>query len=398
MTAINAIRDFLKLESAGGLALFAAAALALIVANSPLEPLLSLLEDVPVAVQVGALEINKPLYLWVDDGLMAVFFFLIGLELKREILEGELSEASQIALPAFAALGGFLVPAGIYVWFNWDDPVAIKGWAIPAATDIAFALGILALLGSRVPLSLKVFLTSLAIFDDVGAILVIAVFYTEDLSLLSLGLAGMGVVALVLLNLRNVGRVAAYVLVGIFIWICVLKSGIHATLAGVITGLAIPLNHPDEAYEGSPLRHLEHSLHGWVAFLILPVFAFMNAGVSFADMSTEYLLGPVQLGIEVGLFVGKQGGVFLFGGLAIALGIAQLPRGVTWGAFYGVALLSGVGFTMSLFISALAFQDAGPEFETQTKAGVLIGSLLSGLAGYLVLRFTLPKQQPEELL
>ncbi|MCB1683643.1 MAG: Na+/H+ antiporter NhaA, partial [Pseudomonadales bacterium] len=333
-----------------------------------------------------------PLLLWINDGLMAVFFFLVGLELKREILEGELSTPSQVVLPAGAAIGGFVVPAVIYYLLNADNAVSVDGWAIPAATDIAFALGVLTLLGDRVPPALKVFLVSLAIFDDLAAIVVIALFFTSELSVLSLGLGLSGVCGLVILKMRGVKRIGPYLLVGLFIWVCVLKSGVHATLAGVVTALFIPLRDENEAYEGSPLRHLEHVLHPWVAFMILPLFAFSNAGVSFSGMSVSILAEPVPLGIAAGLFVGKQAGVFLTCGLLILLGVCRLPQGVDWLSLYGVAVLTGIGFTMSLFIGSLAFEHVGFDYGAGVRAGVLAGSILSAVFGYGILRVALRRR------
>jgi NhaA family Na+:H+ antiporter len=359
-----------------------AAILALILANSPLAWLYDGLLDTPVAVQIGTLEIAKPLLLWINDGLMAVFFLLVGLEIKREVAEGELSSWDRAALPAVAAIGGIAVPAALYLLVNAGSPATQRGWAIPTATDIAFALGVLTLLGARAPAALKVFLLALAIIDDLGAIIIIALFYTEDLSLLALILAGAGVLLLAILNLAGVKRLAPYLLIGVAIWICVLKSGIHATLAGVAVALLVPRGTGDGA--GSPLRHLEHMLHPWVTFAIMPIFAFANAGVSFADASLADLLAPLPLGIAVGLFLGKQLGVFTAGWLAVRFGLCRLPHGLTWTALYGVCLISGIGFTMSLFIGSLAFGD--PAHATGIRLGVFIGSILSGLAGYLLLR------------
>ncbi len=386
---IRQAKEFLALESAGGMILIAATILALVIANSPLEPFYHTFLHVKVTVAVGDLAIDKPLVLWVNDGLMAVFFFLIGLEVKREMLDGELQKPSQIVLPGCAALGGFAVPAAIYAYFNWDDPTALAGWAIPAATDIAFALGVLATLGSRVPVALKVFLTSLAIFDDIAAIVVIALFYASGLSVTALTLAGLGLAVLVLLNRLGVGRIGAYVLVGIFVWVCVLKSGVHATLAGFVVALTVPLRHPNPDYHGSPARHLEHSLHPWVAYMILPLFAFANAGVSFAGMTPHELTGGVAIGIVAGLFLGKQLGVFLTSALLIKLGLAKLPRGATWATLYGVAILTGIGFTMSLFIGSLAFEYSPVDYSTPLRAAVLGGSVVSAVVGYFWLRATL---------
>jgi Na+:H+ antiporter, NhaA family len=380
----TAIREFLRLESASGLLLMAAAAIALAVANSPAAPLYDTLLHLRLTISLGDVGLSKPLHMWVNDGLMAVFFLLIGLEVKREILEGELRSPAQIVLPGCAALGGFAVPAAIYAWLNWHDPVTLAGWAIPAATDIAFALGVLSLLGTRVPVSLKLFLTTLAIFDDIAAIVVIALFYTADLSLLSLSLGLFGVFALVLLNRFGVTHIAPYVLIGIAIWVCVLKSGVHATLAGFVVALTIPSRRGDDT-TASPARHLEHGLHPWVAYLILPLFAFANAGVSFAGTSIEQLTGSVTVGIAAGLFVGKQLGILLASALVIWPGFAKLPAGASWGALYGVALLGGIGFTMSLFIGSLAFEYV-PGYDVPVRASVLGASLVSALAGYLVLR------------
>jgi len=387
---LNTFREFLRLESAGGILLVMAALVAIVLANSPLRGVYDSLLHVPVTVAIGKLVLDKPLLLWINDGLMAIFFFLVGLEIKREILEGELSNRDQIVLPVVAAIGGFVVPALIYVAFNRGDPAAMNGWAIPAATDIAFALGVLSLLSDRVPLSVKVFVTTLAIIDDLMAILVIAVFYSGDLSLVALGLGALGVVVLVLLNKFGVTRVSAYALVGVAIWVCVLKSGVHATLAGVIVALAVPLR-AENAHGHSPARHLEHSLHPWVAFGILPVFAFANAGVSFEGMGLDSLLEPIPLGISLGLFAGKQIGVFLVVWIVVVLGLAKRPSGASWGMIYGASVLTGIGFTMSLFIGTLAFEhDAGFNFEAAVRLGVLAGSLLSAVVGYLVMRMTCP--------
>lgn len=380
------LREFLRLESAGGIILMAAAIAALIIDNSPAAPLYDLLLTTPVSVSVGAFAIGKPLILWINDGLMAVFFFLVGLELKREMLEGELASRQQVVLPAMAAIGGMAGPALVYVLFNAGDETALRGWAVPAATDIAFALGILMLLGSHVPLALKVFLSALAIIDDLGAIVIIAIFYTADMSWVSLAFAAAAIAALAALNIAGVRRVAPYILVGVFLWVCVLKSGVHATLAGVVMAFFIPLR-PAQGSDQSPLRDLEHRLHPWVAFLILPVFGFANAGVNLGDFGTEQMLASIPLGVALGLFVGKQIGVFGMTWLAFRLGLARKPEGTTLLMFYGVSLLTGVGFTMSLFIGGLAFDNA--EYITMVKLGVLAGSLLSGLAGYGVLRWAL---------
>jgi NhaA family Na+:H+ antiporter len=386
---LQPLHDFLRLEGAGGLVLMAAAVLALIVANSSLAVWYAALLDLPLAISVGTFGIAKPLLLWINDGLMAVFFFLIGMELKREVLEGHLSSLRQASLPAFAAVGGMLVPAAFYTAFNWTDSVAMKGWAIPTATDIAFALGVLSLLGKRVPAALKVLLLSVAIFDDLGAIVVIALFYTADLSSLSLAVAAGLILALAALNRLGVMRPAAYFVIGISLWVAVLKSGVHATLAGVVLAMFIPLRVPDKSQSQtpeSPLRHLEHILHPWVAFGILPVFAFANAGVSILELSISDAFHPVPLGIVTGLFVGKQMGVLVLCWIVTRMRIASLPEGVSWWHLYGTALLCGIGFTMSLFIASLAFDQGNTAYLGLERLGILIGSLISGLLGYIVLR------------
>jgi NhaA family Na+:H+ antiporter len=380
------VRAFLKLESAGGLLLMGATILAMFVKNSPFAGLYSAFLMIPGEVRVGALAIEKPLFLWVNDGLMAVFFFLVVMEIKREAFEGYLSDRAQIILPGIAALGGMAVPALIYLAFNWGDGAAVQGWAVPTATDIAFALAVLSLLGARVPVALKVFLMTLAILDDLGAIVVIAVFYTSSLSLTSLALAAAAVSALVILSRFRVATIGPYVVIGIVLWVCVLKSGVHATLAGVVTALAIPVlgETPDSE---PPLRRLIHKLHPWVAFGILPLFAFVNTGVSMAGLDPQLLLGSVPVGIAAGLFLGKQLGVFGFTWLAVSLGVARKPPGVTWPQLYGVSLLCGIGFTMSLFMGGLAFAEGGAGYARPDRLGILIGSFLSGVLGYLVLRF-----------
>ena len=377
-----ALADFLAKETSAGLFLFAAAIVAMVAVNSFLAPWYLAFLNVPVEVQVGALEIAKPLSLWINDGLMAIFFFLVGLEVKREVMEGQLSSFDQAALPAIAAVGGMAIPAAVFVALNAGEPQNLNGWAIPAATDIAFALGVLALLGPRAPASLKILLLAIAIIDDIGAVLIIAFFYTAEVSGLSLGLAAIGVAGLFVMNRMGVTRIAPYVLVGVFLWTCVLKSGVHATLAGVVAALFIPLSDKEG---GSPLKHLEHILHPWTAFAILPIFAFANAGVSFAGLSVSDLTAPLALGIAAGLVVGKQVGVFGFLFAAVKFGLAQRPAGVGWAQLYGLACLTGIGFTMSLFIGNLAFVDA-EQIET-VKLGVISGSLVSGLIGYAVLRF-----------
>jgi Na+:H+ antiporter, NhaA family len=383
---MNMIEEFIQKESASGILLIFATLLALILSNSFLSPLYESFLHIPVEIRVGSLQLDKSLYHWVNDGLMAIFFLLIGLEVKREILEGHLSSLGQIALPGVAAVGGMLVPAAIYLVFNKDNPIAVNGWAIPTATDIAFALGILSLLGNRVPISLKVFLMALAIIDDLGAIVIIALFYTADLSLLSIGVAAFALVVLIALNILGVSKKAAYFIVGSILWVSVLKSGVHATLAGVALAFTIPLNARDEHQQSiSPLKEIEHNLHFWVAFLILPLFAFVNAGVNVTEISLEQMAGPVPVGIMLGLFAGKQLGVFGFSWLAIKLKLATLPEDSNWLQLYGVSVLTGIGFTMSLFIVSLAFED-DKIFQYTDKLAILIASFVSGIIGYLVLK------------
>ena len=383
-------REFIKLESASGIILILAAIMAMVIANSPLSIYYDMLIDVPVEIRVGPLELAKPLILWINDGLMAVFFFLVGLELKRELLEGQLSSWQSIILPLMGAIGGMAVPALFYVMFNWDDPVAMKGWAIPAATDIAFALGILALLGSRVPAALKIFLVSLAIFDDIGAILIIAIFYSESLSYTALVITLICLVVLFIYNRRGVSTFSPYMLVGVVMWVAVLKSGVHATLAGVLLAMFIPMRNPSDLNR-SPVRALEHDLHSPVAFVILPLFAFVNSGISLKGMGLDYLLHSVPLGIAVGLFFGKQIGVFLFCWLGVQLRLLKLPAGMNWMTLYGISLLCGIGFTMSLFIGSLAFESSGENILFDERLGIIIGSVLSAVAGYFVLKHTLPE-------
>jgi NhaA family Na+:H+ antiporter len=387
---ISLIREFLKLESAGGLLLVIATILALVMKNSAYSDWYGALLNTPVNITIGEFQIAKPLLLWINDGLMAVFFFIVGLELKREFLEGELSNRSQIVLPAFAATGGMLVPAAIYAYLNWGHPVTMNGWAIPAATDIAFALGVLALLGSRVPVTLKLFLMALAILDDVGAIIIIALFYTSELSTLSLTTAGICLLLLIYLNKRGITHLPVYLFIGVIMWASVLKSGVHATLAGVFLAFTIPLRDAENP-QHSPLRQLEHELHPSVAYVILPLFAFANAGVPLAGMTIKALLEPVSLGIIAGLFIGKQLGVFSFAWLAIKLKLASLPEKVSWTQLYGAAILCGIGFTMSLFIASLAFEHVGQEYIRQVRLGILTASLLSAVLGYMLLRFTQKK-------
>jgi NhaA family Na+:H+ antiporter len=382
------IRKFIRLESSGGLVLIGAAAAALLLDNSPLAWLYDRLLGLPLAITIGQVGLEKPLLLWINDGLMAVFFLLVGLEIKREVLAGELSSRAKAALPLAAAAGGMVAPAVLFLLLNHGQPDNLSGWAIPAATDIAFALGILSLLGPRVPLSLKVLLTAIAILDDLGAIVIIALFYTAELSWISIALAAACGLGLLALNRTGVTTYAPYMLVGITMWVCVLKSGVHATLAGVALAMAIPLRTAGPVTD-SPLMRLEHALHPWVAFMIMPVFAFANAGIPLLDIRWQDLLQPLTLGIALGLFVGKQLGVFLAARLAVALGIADRPSGASWPHVYGVALLSGVGFTMSLFIGTLAFD--GVDKATAVRLGVIAGSLLAGVSGHLVLHLSTRK-------
>lgn len=383
---------FFTTESAGGIVLAIAAIAALIVSNSPLGAWYQYFLDIPGQVLIGdqALVLSKPLILWVNDLWMAVFFFLVGLEIKREFLEGELSGPGQLTLPAVAALGGMAMPALIYTAMNWGNDEALRGWAIPAATDIAFALGIVVLLGSRVPLSLKVFLTAVAIIDDLGAIVVIALFYTASLSLPMLLGALLSALVLFSLNRLRITRVDVYIAVGLVMWVCVLKSGVHATLAGVITALAIPMRNGQGQ---SPLESIEHGLHPWVAFLVLPVFAFSNAGVVLSGVSFSTLMSPVPLGIGLGLVLGKAAGVFGLAYWMIKLGWAKAPAEASMLQLLGVSVLCGIGFTMSLFIGGLAFDGLAPEFQLQLKLGVLGGSVIAGVLGTLVLWIAKPQRR-----
>ncbi|MFW1677473.1 Na+/H+ antiporter NhaA [Pontibacter sp. JAM-7] len=386
------LKALLQHESAGGVLLCLAMLMAMFMANSFLDNEYRSILNLPVEVRVGNLQLAKPLLLWINDGLMAVFFFLVGLEVKREVLVGQLSRPSQIVLPGVAAVGGMLVPALVFVFFNYGDAASMRGWAIPTATDIAFALGVLTLLGSRVPTSLKLFLMALAIIDDLGAIIIIALFYTSELSEASLMLASVCVLVLVMMNRLGVTRVAAYILVGVVLWISVLKSGVHATLAGVVLAFAIPLR--DRKQPGhSPLQELEHALQPWVTYMILPVFAFANAGVSLSGMSVESLLQPVPLGIALGLFVGKQLGVFLFSAAAIRMGVAVMPQGSSWLALYAVSILTGIGFTMSLFIDSLAYAGIEQMFASADRLAVLIGSFASAVVGVVLLHMAVRKRE-----
>ncbi|MTD41081.1 Na+/H+ antiporter NhaA [Erwinia sp. CPCC 100877] len=381
------LQRFFSSDASGGVLLIITAALAMLLANMPATQTgyFSFL-NMPVELKVGSLEIHKNMLLWINDALMACFFLMIGLEVKRELVSGSLASRHQAVFPVIAAIGGMVVPAAIYLLFNAQDPVTREGWAIPAATDIAFALGILALLGNRVPASLKIFLMALAIIDDLGAIVIIALFYTSDLSVLSLGVAAAAIVVLVMLNRFNVRRPGIYLLVGVVLWTAVLKSGVHATLAGVIIGFLIPLK-PEKGH--SPARELEHILHPWVSFLILPLFAFANAGVSLQGVTPGGLASLLPLGIIAGLLVGKPLGIGLSCWLALKLRLASLPEGTSCRDIVAVGVLCGIGFTMSIFIASLAFGDIDPGLITWAKLGILVGSLLSAVLGYAMLRMRL---------
>ncbi|MCH4538959.1 Na+/H+ antiporter NhaA [Ochrobactrum sp. A-1] len=378
----STLRQFLDNEASGGILLMAVAVLAILTANSPVAgSYFSALH-----AYIGPLSVQH----WINDALMALFFLLVGLEIKREMLDGQLSSWSRRLLPGAAAAGGMAVPAVIYIAFNLGDPAALRGWAIPSATDIAFALGVLSLLGPKVPASLKIFLAALAIIDDLGAVIVIALFYTPDLNFVALGGAALVISALVVLNRSGVMRLWLYLVLGAVLWVLVLRSGVHATLAGVILALTIPIRltpgTPEASPSVSPLHQLEHALQKPVAFLIVPIFGFANAGVSFSGVTPAVLIEPLTLGVAAGLVVGKLVGVFGTVAALVRLGLADLPAAASWGQTLGVALLSGIGFTMSLFIGLLAFDE--PAMQDRVKFGILAGSLIAGLAGYTVLRVT----------
>lgn len=375
------IRDFFKLESAGGIILVIAAVVAMTIANSPLNDVYQgVLHSYVMGMSVSH---------WINDGLMAVFFLLIGLEVKRELLEGALKSRETAIFPAIAAVGGMLAPALIYVLFNAGDPEAIQGWAIPAATDIAFALGIMALLGKRVPVSLKVFLLALAIIDDLGVVVIIALFYTSDLSTMALVVGFIMTAVLFVMNAKHVTKISLYTVVGLILWVAVLKSGVHATLAGVVIGFALPLK--GKAGEHSPLKHMEHALHPYVAFAILPLFAFANAGISLDGVSMSGLASTLPLGVALGLLVGKPLGIFSFSVAAVKLGVAKLPEGINFKHIFAVSILCGIGFTMSIFISSLAFGSAHADYDTYARLGILMGSTTAAILGYVLLRMSLPK-------
>ncbi len=383
---MGGIKEFIQRESSAGVVLIIVTIIALILENSPLSGAYNSFLHTHVEIRFGELQIAKPLLLWVNDGLMAIFFFLIGLEVKREVLEGHLSSIKEIALPGIAALGGMAVPALVFILFNQSESFSLKGWAIPTATDIAFALGILSLLGKRVPASLKIFLMALAIIDDLGAIIIIALFYTSNLSVTSISISATALIVLFIMNRAGVTKKAAYIMVGVILWVSVLKSGVHATLAGVALAFLIPLNSKDkDGNNFSMAKEMEHDLHYWVAFLILPLFAFVNAGVSLKGISLNDMLNSVPLGIMLGLFIGKQAGVFGFSYAAIKLKLAKLPEGSSWIQLYGLSVLTGIGFTMSLFIDSLAYNDT-QIYHYADKLAVILGSTLSGIVGYIILR------------
>ena len=382
---IEILRKFFQLKTAAGILLLLAAIAAIVVENSFLSDSYSKLLHSSISLKISNFTIDKDLHHWINDGLMAIFFLLVGLEIKRELIQGHLSTRQQFSLPAVAAIGGITVPAIIYISLNFGNDVTTNGWAIPTATDIAFALGVVTLLGDRVPISLKVTLVAIAIIDDLMAIIIIAKFYTSDLSIYYLLLAAVATFILFLLNNRQINKLFPYITVGILLWMFVLKSGIHASLAGVLLAQFIPLNSKDNSSH-SPLQNLEHSIAPWVNFIILPIFAFANAGVSFSGMKLNLLWDPVTLGIILGLFFGKQIGVMLFTYVGSLLRVCKLPSDISWAQYYGLSLVTGIGFTMSLFIGSLAFTD--PEYQTSVRLGVLIASLLAGILGYLTLRIT----------
>jgi NhaA family Na+:H+ antiporter len=380
----NTFNAFFKLEAASGILLIIAATAAMLLKNSPIGGYYTAFLDVPIQIRVGPLDLNKPLFLWVNDGLMAVFFFTIGLEVKREILVGELSDPRQVILPGMAGLGGIIVPALLYSALNIGNPAALQGWAIPTATDIAFALGVLALVGN-VPTTLKLFLMTLAIIDDLGAILIIAAFYTSNLSMVSLFVALLAVTGLIWLALKRTQKITPFMILGFILWVSVLKSGVHATIAGVLLGFFIPMGkHQTE--DDSPLENLLHALHPWVAFVILPIFAFVNGGVDLTGMTPAALLEPVPLGIMLGLLIGKQLGVFGFAWLSIKTGIAALPDRVSMAQLYAASILTGVGFTISLFIISLAFEEVGMGYSRPDRLAIIVGSLACGILGFGALK------------
>ncbi len=391
------IAKFIEMESSGGILLIMSALTAIVLANTPLAAYYNSFLSTPFEVRIGGFEIDKPLLLWINDGLMAVFFFLVGLELKREILEGEFSNKKNIILPGVGAVGGMIVPALIYILFNSHDPAAMKGWAIPSATDIAFALGVLTLLGSRVPTCLKIFLISLAIFDDIGAILIIAIFYMSKISLTALFVVAVCVAVLTVLNRRRVESHTLYIFIGVIMWVATLKSGVHATLAGVLLAMFIPIRSKNNPFN-SPLRNMESHLHPVVAYFVLPVFAFANSGLTLTGVGLQDALHSVPVGIALGLFFGKQIGIFGFCWLFIKLKITQLPSGMSWKNLYGVSILGGIGFTMSLFIGSLAFDKTVTGMMFDERLGIILGSVASGLTGYFSLKLSLESEDSEAVV
>ncbi len=387
---INAIRKFIKLESSGGIVLLITALLALFISNSPFSEYYQQWFEAPIGISIGGFQFQKDLAWWINDALMVFFFFMVSLEIKWEMVKGELSSLSSMMLPLIAAIGGMTIPALVYMVINWKNPAVHAGWAIPTATDIAFSLGILSLLGRRVPLPLKIFLSAIAIFDDLGAIIIIAIFYTQQLALLPLFLGGLLLILLFALNHFYVIKITPYLIIGFLLWVCFLNAGIHPTLAGVATALAIPVHTQDR--QPSPVSRLTDRLHLWVAFLILPLFAFANAGISFTSgITVNDLVSPLALGIAAGLFIGKQMGIFAATYLAVQLKLCQLPRNASWTNIYGIALICGIGFTMSLFIGALAFTGVDrSSYILLVRWGVIAGSFLSMVIGYLFLYFSLP--------
>ncbi|MGF7410122.1 Na+/H+ antiporter NhaA [Providencia alcalifaciens] len=386
MTAI--IRKFLKLEAAGGLLLIIAAIVALIMANTPLQGAYQQFLDIPVSIKISSFGLDKPLILWINDFLMAIFFLVVGLEVKRELLEGSLAGRDKAIFPAIAAVGGMIAPALVYLAFNGADDITRQGWAIPAATDIAFALGVMALLGKRVPTELKVFLLALAIIDDLGVIVIIAFFYTSSVSVIALSLAALCVVILCMMNWRRVENTAAYLVIGLILWVCILKSGVHATLAGVIVGFLIPLRGTNNT---KPSEELEHVLHPWVVYLILPIFAFANSGVQLNGVTFDGLMSSLPLGVAAGLILGKPVGIFLFSWISVKVGLAKLPASINLKQVFAVSVLCGIGFTMSIFITGLAFEGLDEVYSTYSRLGILIGSTTAAVLGYFMLRVVLPK-------
>ncbi|WP_159565353.1 Na+/H+ antiporter NhaA [Budvicia diplopodorum] len=380
------LRKFLRLEASGGIFLIVAALVAMVMANSPLRPAYEGFLHIPIVIQIASLDLSNSLAHWINDGLMAIFFLVIGLEVKKELIEGSLAGKDKALFPVVAAIGGMILPALIYLAFNQSDEITRTGWAIPAATDIAFALGVMALLGRRVPTSLKAFLMALAIIDDLGAIVIIALFYTKELSLVALSGAAMMIVAMALMNQRGVGNKLAYMVVGAVLWACMMKSGVHATLAGVITGFFIPLRGVEQS---KPLDSLIHQLHPWVTYFILPLFAFTNAGVSLAGVTLHSLGGILSLGIMLGLVVGKPLGIFGFCWLALKAGLVKMPDSIYLKHIFSVSVLCGIGFTMSIFISSLAFEGVSEQFITYSRLGILLGSTLAAILGYFLLKVSL---------